>query len=83
MNYIILHRESNDFSDILSDKVIKKSLRAKIKFVKYLILELADDKDISYLMLKYGDDAINMSHIVPDRSPIPYKDYIPKRNKKL
>lgn len=80
MEYIILHRESDDFADVLSDKVIKKSLRVKIKFKNYLIIELSDDKDMSYLILKYGDDVVKMSEIAPDRSPVPYKDYVPKKD---
>lgn len=86
MSYTVFKRESNNFTDILTDPVIKKSIRMKMKFTGYLILELADDKSVSYMMLKYGDDAISMSHIIPDRTPIPNKDYVPirkDRGKKL
>lgn len=79
MSYTVFHRESNNFKDILSDTVIKKSIRMKMSFANHLIIQLADDKDTAYLMIKYGDDVIQMSHIIPDRTPIPNRDYIPKR----
>lgn len=79
MNYIVLYRASNKFKDILSDPVIKKAIRLKMSFNKYLILSLADDKDTSYLILKYGDDVTSMANIIPDRSPKPNIDYVPKR----
>lgn len=79
MNYIVLYRESNKFKDVLSDSVIKKAIRLKMSFNKYLILGLADDKDTSYLILKYGDDVTSMSNIIPDRTPKPNIDYVPKR----
>lgn len=82
MSYIIFHRESNNFSDILSDKAIKNSIRLKMSFRKHLIVELADDKHTAYLMIKYGDDVVEMSHIIPDRTPIPNKDYVPERKNK-
>ena len=81
MSYVVLHRESNKFNDVLNDSVIKKSIRMKMKFKNHLILELDDDKNTSYLMLKYGDDVISMSHIIPDRTPIPNRDYVPERKK--
>ncbi len=79
MSYIVLHRESNKFTDVLTDPVIKKSIRMKMSFRDYLILELANDKDTAYFMIKYGDDVIQMSHIIPDRTPIPNRDYVPER----
>ncbi len=82
MSYTIFHREDNNFIDILSDPVVKKSIRLKMSFDQYLILELSNDKDTSYLMIKYGDDVVNMSHIIPDRSPVPNRDYIPERKSK-
>lgn len=82
MSYTIFHRENNNFNDILSDPVIKKAIRLKIKLYQYLILDLADDKNKSYMMIKYGDDVTTMAHIIPDRTPIPNKDYVPKRKSK-
>ena len=82
MSYIVLHRESNNFKDILNDPVVKKNIRMKLSFRQHLILDLVDDKTASYFMIKYGDDVINMSHIIPDRSPVPNRDYIPERKKR-
>lgn len=82
MSYTVFHRESNDFTDILSDPVIKKALRLKIRFKCYLIVDLDTDKNVSYMMVKYGDDAISITHTIPDRSPIPFKDYVPERKRR-
>lgn len=79
MSYTVFHRESNDFTDILTDSVIKKAIRLKIRFKSYLIVDLDKDEHISYMMVKYGDDAISITHTIPDRSPIPFKDYVPER----
>ena len=82
MSYTVFYRENNNFKDMLADPVIKKAIRMKLRFYQYLILELDDDKNTAYMMIKYGDDATSMSHIAPDRSPIPYKDYVPERKKR-
>lgn len=82
MSYTVFYRENNNFKDMLSDPVIKKAIRLKMSFYQYLILELVDDKSAAYMMIKYGDDATSMSHIVSDRSPIPNKDYVPKRRER-
>ena len=80
MEHIIFHRESNKFDDILSDPIIKKNIRTKISCHQYLILNLNNDtKIMSYAILKYGEDVVNFNSIVPDRTPIPNKDYVPKR----
>lgn len=81
MGYIVLKRDSNDFSDVLSDIGIKKQIRTKIQFTNHLILELTEDNDV-YIILKYGDDIIKMTEISADRSPIPGKDYIPEKKKR-
>lgn len=79
MNYTAFHRESNNFNDILSDPIIKKALRMRITCTNFLIVELDNDKNLAYMMLKYGDDVVDLAHFIPDRSPIPDKDYTPKR----
>jgi hypothetical protein len=82
MKYITFWRESNKFSDILSDTVLKKVVKFKISWNQYLLIGI-DDYDrknaqvISYITLKYGDDM--KSEVVPDRTPIPGVDYVPKR----
>lgn len=81
MSYIVLQRESNNFKDVLSDPIIKRSIRLKMSFNNHLILDFADDQTTSYFMIKYGDDVISMSHIVPDRSPVPNRDYVPECKK--
>jgi hypothetical protein len=82
MKKIIFYRESNIFSDILTDAVLKKHFKYKIKFYKGLIIEVPEKSEVlSYIELKYGDDIQN--NIVPDRSPIMNVDYSPKRNKNL
>lgn len=79
MSYILFHRVSDNFNDILSDKVIKKKIRLKMSFKNYLILGLEDETSVSYMILKYGDDIVNMSDVLPDRSPKPNIDYTPKK----
>lgn len=80
MKKIMFRRESDNFSDILSDTVVKKYLKYKIKFRCGLIVEVPKDSEVlSYIELKYGDDIVN--NIVPDRSPIINVDYLPKRKK--
>ena len=82
MSYTVFYRESNNFKDILTDPVIKKAVRTRMSFRNHLILELVDDKSTSYLILKYGDDVKSLSNIIPDRTPIPNKDYIPERKER-
>lgn len=82
MKYITFYRESNKFADILTDPVIKKLIRYKTTWTRFLIigLENYDDKNdqiLSYITLKYGDDM--KSETVPDRSPVPNVDYTPVR----
>ena len=85
MKHFLFYRESNDFADILSDGNLKKYIKVKIKFNNYLILAIDEydknvDKNISYIMLKYGEDVKDFTHIIPDRTPIPNVDYKPKRS---
>lgn len=77
--FFYFYRESNDFSDILNDSVLKKNLKLKIKLKNYLFVKILDvNTELqSYILLKYGDDLTKLTET--DYSPIPYKDYIPKR----
>jgi hypothetical protein len=78
MKKIMFRRESDNFDDILSDLVLKKYLKFKIRFLHGLIIEVPEEsKVLSYIELKYGDDIED--HIVPDRSPIINVDYIPNK----
>lgn len=84
MYYLVFKRESNKFDDILKDPGVKKVYKTKMQFRSHLILGLVEEpgdssKILSYILLKYGDDIVSMDSIIPDRSPIPYKDYNPER----
>jgi len=78
MKFLIFNRESNNFDDILQDIKTNK-IGYKIRFHNHLIVGFENNKDDmqSLFTLKYGDDMINFSHIIPDRSPVMNKDYIP------
>ena len=79
MKKIIFIRESNNFDDILSDVVLKKQFKFKIRFYNGLIIEVPEKSEIlSYIELKYGDSIKN--NLVPDRTPIMNVDYLPKRH---
>lgn len=80
MKYYTLYRENNNFDDIIKDKSLKNKLHFKIRFYQHLIVGFEneeDDKILGYIVLKYGDDIKNLFE--KDFTPIPYKDYIPKR----
>jgi len=77
MKTVTFHRESNNFDDIYNDPVVKKCFRQKIKWQNFLRINVEDDKVLSYIELKFGEAIVN--NVVPDRSPIPFKDYFPKR----
>jgi hypothetical protein len=84
MQYLIFRRENNKFDDILKDTAVKKVYKTKIQYHDHLILGLDEDlkdtdKTLSYIILKYGDHIVNISDIITDRAPVPYKDYIPER----
>lgn len=79
MKKIIFIRESNNFDDILTDSVLKKQFKYKIRFYTGLIIEVPEKSEIlSYIELKYGDSIKN--NLVPNRSPIMNVDYFPKRD---
>ena len=78
MSHIIFRRESDNFDDILTDPSLKKWLKFKVRFKEGLMIKRPyKDEIISYIELKYGDSIKN--NVVPDRSPIPNVDYMPKR----
>ena len=81
MKYFTFKRESNDFSDILNDSIIKKLFVMKIQWSNHLMVGISEDGNdgnFSYITLKYGDDMI--TDIVPDRSPVMHEDYLPIGN---
>jgi hypothetical protein len=78
LKYITFFRESNEFTDILNDPTVKKSIDEKTTWNKHLLLGVVDDdKLISYITLKYGESI--RTNLTKDYSPIPYVDYIPVR----
>jgi len=78
MKYLLFNRESNKFADILKDAKTHK-VRFKIAFRNHLLLGFSDDKIVSLFTIVYGNDVIEFSHIAPDLTPIPGRDYEPKR----
>jgi hypothetical protein len=84
MKFITFYRESNNFADILTDKNLPKIIPLKISWRNHLKLGFADynkknESIISYINIKYGDSIV--SNLCKDRTPVPYKDYIPIRRK--
>ena len=79
MKYIIFTRESNDFQDILTDPNLKKHIMVKMTWKNHLKMgiPIAEEKLVSYIELKYGDDIIN--RVCRDFSPVPGVDYSPQQ----
>lgn len=81
----MFERESNDFSDILSDPAVKPHITHKLLYDQHLMLGLEDndfgslDGVLTYVLLKYGDSHVDTNQKIPDRSPVIFKDYFPKR----
>lgn len=70
---------------VLTDKCLNKKLIVeKIETAKSLILGFAHkdgkvvDNQIMILKLKYGDRMFPLNQICPDRTPVIFKDYIPR-----
>ena len=79
MIYYTFKRESNDFSDILKDSVIKREIDFQLSWHKYILLGFRDDvpqKLLGYIVIKYGDEFTNPFEF--DYSPVENVDYIPK-----
>lgn len=82
MKFIYFFKEDNDFTDILSDSVLKKEIDTKIKWYQHLILGFDDelsDKIKGYIVIKYGENI--RTDLIKDYRPIPYKDYFPKKSR--
>lgn len=82
---IYFYRENNYFDDILKDPVIKKTVRTTLKLSNFLMLRFDETEEneelLSYINLKYGESIIDSTQIIPDRTPVMYKDYMPDRKK--
>ena len=80
MKFLVFKRESNRFDDIIKDPALKNKYKTKITYANHMILGFPEEDD-STKLLKYGDDMLDYDSLVPDRSPVPYKDYVPIRKK--
>ncbi len=83
---ISFYRSSNNFDDILTDPLLKRSIRMKLLCANYLFIKI-DYKDrekmMSYITIKYGESMINFNHIAKDRTPVINKDYMPEPRKRV
>lgn len=81
MKYYTFYRESNNFTDILTDANIKRSVKTKMSWLNHLLLGFSEEKNneniFGYVVLKYGEDITNL--VEKDYTPMPNIDYIPKR----
>lgn len=76
MTILIFHSETNDFTEILNDKTIKKRFEAKIKWQNHMLVSFPkDDKLLSYIILKYGTSIVEKKELIKDFAPIRGKDY--------
>ena len=82
MKTFVFNRENNKFDDVLKDKNIKSYIKEKYIFDKHLIIRVDEDpKVLAYLTLMFSEELLSMKDLVPDRTPKPNVDYLPKRNK--
>jgi hypothetical protein len=84
MKYYTFKRKTNNFSDILKDPGVKKYISTRISWPENLMIGLkydTPDSVLAYIVLKYGDDIHDPIH--KDFSPIPGKDYMPKKEPKV
>ncbi len=59
MKNFLFKRESNDFTDILSDKNIKKEIKGEITFLNHLILGIAQNKNTDNDTFTLYDEPVN------------------------
>lgn len=82
IKYYTFYRENNKFDDLLKDPNIKKVIKFKIRWENHLMIGIVEDgneRQFSYITLKYGEDIKSMD--IKDRTPVPGVDYIPKKDK--
>lgn len=73
--------EKEDLNDIITDINIKKYINTKIFWNNHVLIGFNykfSSENASYLVIKYGEFMINERDIFGDRSPVLFKDYIPK-----
>lgn len=82
---VYFKRSNNNFDDILNDSSLKKFIDYKITWSNHLLIKFTyvmPNEIKTYINIKYGDDIVDRTQIVPDRTPKMYVDYIPEpRNK--
>lgn len=80
MKTFVFKRENNNFDDILKDKNIKSAIKETYTFDEHLILRLEEKPEVlAYITLMFSEEFINMRDLVPDRTPKPHIDYVPKK----
>ena len=78
MKYFTFRRESNYFTDILTDINLRKLIEVRLEWLHHLVIGLSSDseKNASYITLKYGDEMVR--EVCHDWSPIIGVDYASK-----
>ena len=80
MKTFIFKRENNNFDDILKDKNIKSAIKETYTFDEHLIIRLEEKPEVlAYITLMFSEEFISMKDLVPDRTPKPHIDYVPKK----
>lgn len=81
MKTFIFHRENNNFDDVLKDKTIKSVIVEKYQFDEHLIIRVKDEPEgvHAYITLLFSEELKSMRDLVPDRTPKPKIDYIPRQ----
>jgi len=80
MKEFLIVRASNNFDDILKDPNLKKKFSAIMQYNNSLLVQMdEDDSIISYVLLKYGEDIVDLNSAIPDRTPVAGKDYAIQR----
>jgi hypothetical protein len=80
MKTFVFKRENNNFDDVLKDKNIKKYIVEKYKFAEHLIIRVEDTPEaLAYITLMFSEELVSMRNLIPDRTPKPNIDYVPKR----
>jgi hypothetical protein len=80
MKTFIFKRENLNFDDVLKDKTIKSAIKQKYRFSDYLIIRVKEVPGVlAYITLMFSEELVSMYSIVPNRTPIPNVDYVPKK----
>jgi hypothetical protein len=84
LKFFAFNKQDGEFP-ILKDPILdKKMIKEKIQNQDILILGLYHknketlDKQIIMLKFKYAENMNSLNSLIPDRTPVMYKDYIPE-----